>query len=73
MTLKCDGELVNLPNNIQNIVFLNISSWAGGATNLWQQNASDNLGMKSRFKKQSICDKTIEVIGLTSIVHLGSV
>ncbi len=36
--LKVDDKVVEIPNNIQNLVFLNITSWAGGATNLWNIN-----------------------------------
>ena len=32
--IKCDGKKVNIPSNIQGIIFLNINSYAGGST-LW--------------------------------------
>jgi len=32
--LICDGKLIELPY-VENIIFLNINSWAGGAKNLW--------------------------------------
>ncbi|KAL4463047.1 hypothetical protein ABPG72_009190 [Tetrahymena utriculariae] len=61
-----DGKKVDIPEGIQNLVFLNITSWAGGATNLWYSESE-------QFKKQSLMDGVIEIIGITSILHLGKV
>jgi len=38
--------------NIENIVFLNISSWAGGASNLWEQNIIEG-GLPSEIASES--------------------
>lgn len=62
-----DGKKVDIPNSIQNLVFLNITSWAGGATDLWRADPANT------FKNQSIMDGTIEILGITSILHLGQV
>ena len=47
--LICDGRTVELPD-VENIIFLNINSWAGGAKDLWfseeQLSANKELGYK---------------------------
>jgi hypothetical protein len=35
VNLYCDGQLVNIPNNLENILVLNINYWAGGAHDIW--------------------------------------
>jgi hypothetical protein len=40
MCFKVNVKVVEIPKNIQNLVFLNISSWVGEVTNLWNIYAS---------------------------------
>jgi diacylglycerol kinase (ATP) len=75
LTLVCDGVRIPLPADIENLIFLNISSWAGGARNLWyteeELRERAKLGQNLSLKKQSFSDHLIEVIGVTSLIHLG--
>jgi len=47
---------------------LNIFHWGGGVTNLWKE-----VYQNKKFKKQSISDGKIEVIGLSDAIHMGQV
>jgi len=39
--LKCDGKVVRIPKQVQNLIFLNITSWAGGAMKLWENQPTE--------------------------------
>lgn len=39
-SLTCDGMVVNIPE-CENLIILNIDSWAGGVPNLWPKNDVD--------------------------------
>lgn len=53
--IKCDGKRVQIPSNIQGIIFLNINSYAGGST-LW---SPENL---TRWQPLNSSDGVIEVM-----------
>jgi hypothetical protein len=36
ITLICDGNKIEVPEKVENLVVLNINSWAGGVSNLWK-------------------------------------
>jgi hypothetical protein len=38
MELFCDGKRIIIPNEIENIVILNINYWGGGSHNIWGNN-----------------------------------
>ncbi|CAM4616530.1 unnamed protein product [Leuciscus chuanchicus] len=63
--LQVDRHDVELPS-IEGLIFLNIPSWGSGA-DLW---GSDN---DSRFRRPSINDGMLEVVGVTGVVHMGQV
>ncbi|KAJ0069030.1 hypothetical protein NL108_016334 [Boleophthalmus pectinirostris] len=65
LQLQVDFETVPLPN-IEGLIFLNIPSWGSGA-DLW---GSETDG---RFRKPSIDDGLLEVVGVTGVVHMGQV
>lgn len=44
---------------------LNINSWSGGVTGLWE---TDEI-----FKPLKMNDGLLEIIGVTSILHLGRI
>lgn len=58
---------MQVPDQVENIIVLNINSWSGGVTNLW------NPAEKSGFKPQRMNDGLLEVIGVSSILHLGQI
>ena len=64
MTVEVDGHPIDLIG-LENIVLLNITHWAGGAGDLWKTSSS--------FKRQSMDDGIIEVLGVTDMLHLGQV
>ncbi|KRX09440.1 ATP-NAD kinase-like domain [Pseudocohnilembus persalinus] len=71
--LVVDGKKIELPE-VENLAFVNISSWAGGAQNLWyNEQQIKTLNNKNIYKPQSFSDGVIEVLGVTSIFHLGQV
>ncbi|XP_066297998.1 diacylglycerol kinase theta-like [Branchiostoma lanceolatum] len=63
--LEVDGQVVDLPT-CEGIVFLNIRSWGSGC-DPWGGEASD------AFSPPSYNDGTLEVVGLTGVVHLGQI
>uniref|UniRef100_A0A3Q3A8L9 Diacylglycerol kinase n=1 Tax=Kryptolebias marmoratus TaxID=37003 RepID=A0A3Q3A8L9_KRYMA len=65
LQLQVDNENVPLPN-IEGLIFLNIPSWGSGA-DLWGSEVD------SRFRKPSINDGLLEVVGVTGVVHMGQV
>jgi len=40
--LICDGTEVEVPEKVENLVVLNINSWAGGVSNLWHANDAEH-------------------------------
>lgn len=64
MTVEVDGKPIDLMG-LENIVLLNITHWAGGAGDLWPPS--------STYKRQSMGDGIIEVLGVADMVHLGQV
>ncbi|CAL1586858.1 unnamed protein product [Knipowitschia caucasica] len=65
LQLQVDFETVPLPN-IEGLIFLNIPSWGSGA-DLWGSESD------ARFRKPSIDDGLVEVVGVTGVVHMGQV
>lgn len=65
LQLQVDSETVPLPN-IEGLIFLNIPSWGSGA-DLWGSETD------ARFRKPSIDDSLLEVVGVTGVVHMGQV
>ncbi|KAF7228712.1 diacylglycerol kinase theta [Nothobranchius furzeri] len=65
LQLQVDNQNVQLPN-IEGLIFLNIPSWGSGA-DLWGSE------VEGRFKKPSISDGLLEVVGVTGVVHMGQV
>ncbi|KAM3136141.1 hypothetical protein pb186bvf_011763 [Paramecium bursaria] len=63
--LICDGKQVEVPSEVENLIVLNISSWGGGIRELWKE--------KDQFKEQKMNDGMMEVIGVTSGIHLGKI
>ncbi|CAD8054031.1 unnamed protein product [Paramecium sonneborni] len=63
--VTCDDVIVDIPDQVENVIILNINSWSGGVTGLWEQDAD--------FKQQKINDGLLEIIGVTSILHLGRI
>ena len=55
----CDGEPLDLPDDIEGVIFLNINSYMGGV-DLWASGVS-SAGSASTGK-QSFCDGMLEVI-----------
>ncbi|XP_064415775.1 diacylglycerol kinase theta [Latimeria chalumnae] len=65
LKLQVDRQELDLPN-IEGLIFLNIPSWGSGA-DLW---GSESDG---RFVKPRIDDGSLEVVGVTGVVHMGQV
>ncbi|XP_054648950.1 diacylglycerol kinase theta-like isoform X1 [Dunckerocampus dactyliophorus] len=65
LQLHVDGRHVPLPN-IEGLIFLNIPSWGSGA-DLWGSEVD------ARYRKPSINDGMLEVVGVTGVVHMGQV
>ncbi|KAK7916229.1 hypothetical protein WMY93_011990 [Mugilogobius chulae] len=65
LQLQVDFETIPLPN-IEGLIFLNIPSWGSGA-DLWGSETD------ARFRKPSIDDGLLEVVGVTGVVHMGQV
>ncbi len=65
IVLEVDGKRVDLPS-LEGIVIMNILSWASGA-NLWGHEKDD------KFNRPTHYDGMLEVVGVTSIVHLGQI
>ena len=64
MTLEVDGRNLDL-KGLENIVLLNITHWAGGASDLWNSS--------SVYKRQQINDGMVEILGVADMLHLGQV
>jgi diacylglycerol kinase (ATP) len=65
IVLEVDGKRVDLPS-LEGIVIMNILSWASGA-NLWGHEKDE------KFNRPTHYDGMLEVVGVTSIVHLGQI
>ncbi|XP_072307548.1 diacylglycerol kinase theta [Eucyclogobius newberryi] len=65
LQLQVDFETIPLPH-IEGLIFLNIPSWGSGA-DLWGSETD------ARFRKPSIDDGLLEVVGVTGVVHMGQV
>ncbi|XP_051944988.1 diacylglycerol kinase theta-like isoform X2 [Xyrauchen texanus] len=63
--LQVDKQDVELPS-IEGLIFLNIPSWGSGA-DLWGSDSD------SHFRRPSINDGMLEVVGVTGVVHMGQV
>lgn len=65
LQLQVDSQNIQLPN-IEGLIFLNIPSWGSGA-DLWGSEVD------ARYRKPSIDDGLLEVVGVTGVVHMGQV
>ncbi|XP_043273541.1 diacylglycerol kinase theta [Venturia canescens] len=63
--LEVDGKVVPLPE-VEGIILLNILSWGSGA-NPW------GLDRDERFQSPNHWDGMLEVVGVTSVIHLGKI
>mmetsp|Transcript_44856 Transcript_44856/g.81821 ORF Transcript_44856/g.81821 Transcript_44856/m.81821 type:complete len:544 (-) Transcript_44856:97-1728(-) len=85
ITLECDGELVEIPSNMEGIIVLNIPSYGGGV-NLWgaqedevRDDDDDDAGYVSNDSDDnteqphpSIQDKKLEVVCVHGSFQLGA-
>ncbi|XP_073918283.1 diacylglycerol kinase kappa [Castor canadensis] len=62
--LECDGEAISLPN-LQGIVVLNITSYAGGV-NFWGGNTAT-----TEYEAPAIDDKKLEVVAIFSSMQMA--
>lgn len=58
MQVVCDGEPLELPDDIEGVLILNIHSYMGGV-DLWASGVNSTVGGKTG--KQSLCDGMLEV------------
>lgn len=58
MQVVCDGEPLELPDDIEGVLILNINSYMGGV-DLWASGFNSTVSMKTG--KQSLCDGMLEV------------
>ena len=56
--MGCDGEPLELPDDIEGVLVLNINSYMGGV-DLWASGFNSTVSMKTG--KQSLCDGMLEV------------
>jgi len=63
--LRVDLQWIEIPKGIKSILFMNISSYAGG-TNPWGTS-------KTGWYPQSTSDSIIEVVGLKGPTHMGMI
>ena len=56
--MVCDGEPLELPDDIEGVLILNINSYMGGV-DLWASGFNSTVSMKTG--KQSLCDGMLEV------------
>ena len=66
--LFCDGKEVELPY-LEGLTVINIPSQAGGV-DYWGNHLVGS-GRTDNMARQGICDQTIEVVGVTGVVHMG--
>lgn len=65
LQVMCDGEPLELPDDIEGVLILNINSYMGGV-DLWASGVNSDISTKTG--KQSLCDGMLEV-SLPCIVH----
>lgn len=58
LQVVCDGEPLELPDDIEGVLILNINSYMGGV-DLWASGFNSTVSMKTG--KQSLCDGMLEV------------
>jgi diacylglycerol kinase (ATP) len=66
LEIKCDGKKVDIPSNLQGVVFLNINSYAGGSK-LWMPKDL------STWRSLDMSDGLVEVVGVLGVGHLGQI
>lgn len=65
LQVVCDGEPLELPDDIEGVLILNINSYMGGV-DLWASGVNSDISGKTG--KQSLCDGMLEV-SLPCVVH----
>ncbi len=72
--LTVDGEVLNLPTNLQALIILNIPSYGAG-TQPWGSvkgnSQSSDLSTDIRLSAMYVNDGSFEIIGLTGLPHYG--
>ncbi|KAK9817740.1 hypothetical protein WJX72_001471 [[Myrmecia] bisecta] len=68
LQVECDGELIELPGDIEGILLLNINSYMGGV-DLWGSGATGPPHQDQA--PQSFCDGRLEVVAVYGTWHLG--
>ena len=64
LSLKIDGEEVQIPDESQGVILTNIDSFAGGSR-LWQSGGG--------FREPSHSDEMVEVVSVEGPLHLGQI
>ena len=67
--LFCDDKEVELPY-LEGLTIINIPSQVGGV-DYWGNHLLGTVRSSTNFVKQSTCDKMIEAVGVTSVLHMG--
>jgi diacylglycerol kinase (ATP) len=67
LQIECDGSPLELPPDIEGVLFSNIPSYMGGV-NLWASGIPTGSATRGH---QSICDGKLEVVGVYGSWHLG--
>jgi len=67
MTVLVDGKEVKIPNSVEGVVALNLTSYASG-TNPWK-----NSKPAQEWAEQRIDDGLLEVVGVNGTLHLGQI
>eukprot|EP01125_Pyxidicula_operculata_P013293 TRINITY_DN4397_c0_g1_i1.p1 TRINITY_DN4397_c0_g1~~TRINITY_DN4397_c0_g1_i1.p1 ORF type:complete len:369 (-),score=52.73 TRINITY_DN4397_c0_g1_i1:420-1526(-) len=71
MVLHVDGKIVDIPQIVMSVIFLNIPSYAAG-TNPWGPPTRKTTTYQNPIP-QSVCDRHIEVIGVKGAAHVGRI
>jgi len=66
LQIEINDKLVQIPNEVENIVVLNVPSYAGGM-NLWGKIYDP------KYRPASFSDGLVEVIGISGALHLGKI